>query len=337
MRSELVSLVIGFSYLGILFLIAAWGDKRASQGRSIINSSLVYTLSIAVYCTAWTFYGSVGRATETGLSFLLVYLGPTLAMLMGWFMLRKMIRITKAQKITSIADFISARYGKSTPLGVLVTLIAVIGVMPYIALQLKAITISHALLTDYPLVATTASLAATSFWFDKSFWIAMVLAVFIILFGTRHLDASERHEGMVAAIAFESIVKLMAFLAAGFFVVFWLYQGPADLFSQAAQRPDLIGTLGLDVVPGGALGWVGILILSTLAFITLPRQFQVLVIENVDGQHLKRAGWIFPLYLFAINLMVIPIALAGLLHNAGLPDDYVLALPLSAGLDFLPL
>ncbi|GLR64305.1 sensor histidine kinase [Marinospirillum insulare] len=336
MRTEWVSLAVGFSYLGILFLIAAWGDKRSIQGRSIINSPLVYALSIAVYCTAWTFYGSVGRAAETGLSFLLVYLGPTLAMLLGWFMIRKMIRISRAQKITSIADFISARYGKSTRLGVLVTLIAVIGVMPYIALQLKAITISHALLTGYPLEPTQA-LATKAFLFDKSFWVAIVLAVFIILFGTRHLDASERHEGMVAAIAFESIVKLLAFLAAGIFVVFWLYQGPMDLFEQAASRTDLVGTLGLDAVPGGAVGWVGTLILSTLAFITLPRQFQVLVIENVDERHVKRAGWIFPLYLFAINIMVIPIALAGLLMGDGSPDDYVLTLPLAAGLDALPL
>lgn len=336
MRTELVSLAVGFSYLSILFLIAAWGDKRSSQGRSIINSPLVYTLSIAVYCTAWTFYGSVGRAAETGLSFLLVYLGPTLAMLLGWFMIRKMIRISRAQKITSIADFISARYGKSTRLGVLVTLIAVIGVMPYIALQLKAITISHALLTGYPL-APTQALVEKTFLMDKSFWVALVLAIFIILFGTRHLDASERHEGMVAAIAFESIVKLLAFLAAGIFVVFWLYQGPMDLFTQAASRTDLVGTLGLDAVPGGAVGWVGTLILSTLAFITLPRQFQVLVIENVDERHVKRAGWMFPLYLFAINLMVIPIALAGLLMGAGSPDDFVLTLPLAAGLEFLPL
>jgi len=336
MRTELVSLAVGFSYLGILFLVAAWGDKRSSQGRSIINSPLVYSLSIAVYCTAWTFYGSVGRAAETGLSFLLIYLGPTLAMLLGWFMIRKMIRISRAQKITSIADFISARYGKSTRLGVLVTLIAIIGVMPYIALQLKAITISHALLTGYPLPPIQA-LTEKSFLVDKSFWVALILAIFIILFGTRHLDASERHEGMVAAVAFESIIKLLAFLSAGLFVVFWLYQGPMDLLEKAASKPDLIGSLGIDAIPGGAVGWVGTLILSTLAFITLPRQFQVLVIENVDERHVKRASWMFPLYLFAINIMVIPIALAGLLLGEGVPDNFVLTLPLAAGLEFLPL
>ena len=338
MRAELVSLAFAFGYLAILFLIAAWGDKRSSQGRSIINSPVVYSLSIAVYCTAWTFYGSVGRAADSGPSFLLIYLGPTLAMLLGWFLIRKMVRIARAQKITSIADFISARYGKSVALGVLVTLIAVVGIMPYIALQLKAITISHAVLTGYP-VTPGQTLAQGTFWFDKSLWVALVLAIFIILFGTRHLDASERHEGMVAAIAFESIIKLLAFTAIGLFVVFWLYDGPMDLFSQAATRPDLVNSMGLDAVPGQALGWVGTLFLATLAFLTLPRQFQVLVVENVDEQHIKRASWMFPLYMVAINLFVIPIALAGLLLGGAAqePDSFVLTLPLAAGLETLPL
>lgn len=332
-----VLLAVAFSYLAILFLIAAWGDRRAETGRSVINSSIVYTLSIAVYCTAWTFYGSVGRATDSGPSFLLIYLGPTLAMLLGWVMIRKMVRIARAQKITSIADFISARYGKSGSLAALVTLIAIVAIMPYIALQLKAITISHSVLTSYPLAATPTE--GEGFWMDQSFWIALVLAAFIILFGTRHLDASERHEGMVAAIAFESIIKLVAFLAVGLFVVFWLYKGPIDLFQQAAAHPDLVHSMGLDAVPGGALGWVGTLVLATLAFITLPRQFQVLVVENVDERHLKRASWMFPLYLVAINLFVIPVAFAGVLLGspAQEPDSFVLTLPLAAGLEALPL
>ncbi|SFB85349.1 Na+/proline symporter [Marinospirillum celere] len=335
--SDWVTLGVAFSYLAILFLIAAWGDRRAEQGRSVINSPVVYTLSIAVYCTAWTFYGSVGRATDSGPSFLLIYLGPTLAMLLGWMMFRKMIRIARAQRITSIADFISARYGKSGPLAALVTLIAVVAIMPYIALQLKAITVSHAVLSGYPLLPTDIS--GENFWIDKSLWIALVLAVFTILFGTRHLDASERHEGMVAAIAFESIIKLVAFLALGLFVVFSLYQGPADLFRQAADHPGLIDSMGLDAVPGGAVGWVGTLVLATLAFITLPRQFQVLVVENVDEQHLKKASWMFPLYLVAINLFVIPVAFAGVLLGGAAqePDSFVLTLPLAAGLEALPL
>jgi len=338
MRSDPIILIIAFGYLALLFIIAAWGDRRAEQGRSVIGSSTVYALSIAVYCTAWTFYGSVGRAAEHGPSFLLIYFGPTLAMLLGWLLIRKMVRIARAQRITSIADFISARYGKSGRIGALVALIAVIGVIPYIALQLKAITISYGVLTSYPGIAAD-HIPGSHFLLDKSFWIAIVLAVFIILFGTRQLDASERHEGMVTAIAFESIVKLLAFLAVGIFVTFFLYSGPVDLFQRAAEHPALIDSLGLTDVPGGSAGWVGLLVLSTLAFITLPRQFQVLVVENVDENHLRRASWMFPLYLFAINLFVIPVALAGLMLGSAAqsPDSFVLTLPLAAGKEVLSL
>ncbi|CAM3404538.1 sensor histidine kinase [Halomonas lysinitropha] len=338
MRSSVVVLTVAFGYLALLFVIAAWGDRRAEQGRSLIGSPTVYALSIAVYCTAWTFYGSVGRAAQYGPSFLLIYLGPTLAMLMAPFVIRKMVRIASAQRITSIADFISARYGKSSSLGALVALIALIGITPYIALQLKAITVSHAVLVNYP-EAAELRLADESFWADKSFWVALVLAVFIILFGTRHLDASERHEGMVAAIAFESLVKLVAFLTVGVFTVFVLFNGPADLFARVAAEPELTRLMSLEAVPGGALGWVGMLVLAFLAFLTLPRQFQVLVVENVDERHLKRASWLFPLYLLVINLFVIPIAMAGLLLGdvSSDPDSFVLTLPLSAGLEGLPL
>ncbi|GHC36492.1 sensor histidine kinase [Aidingimonas halophila] len=338
MRTDPIVLGIAFGYLALLFVIAAWGDRRAEQGRSIIGSPTVYALSIAVYCTAWTFYGSVGRAAEGGPSFLLIYLGPTLAMLTSPFIIRKMVRIARTQRITSIADFLSARYGKSVEVGVLVAIIALIGITPYIALQLKAITLSHAVLMNYP-QAPELRMAEESFWNDKSFWVALVLAVFIILFGTRHLDASERHEGMVAAIAFESLIKLVAFLCVGLFTVFVIFNGPGDLLATARQTDDLTRLLSLDAVPGGAVGWVGTLVMAFLAFLTLPRQFQILVVENVDETHLKRASWLFPLYLFAINIFVIPIALAGLLiADAGQdPDSFVLTLPLSAGLEGLPL
>ena len=338
MRTDAVILGTAFGYLALLFVVAAWGDRRAEQGRSLIGSPTVYALSIAVYCTAWTFYGSVGRAAEYGPSFLLIYLGPTLAMLLAPFVVRKMVRIAARQRITSIADFISARYGKSTGLGALVALMALISITPYIALQLKAITVSHAVLINYPNAADT-TLVDEHFWMDKSLWVAMVLAVFIILFGTRHLDASERHEGMVAAIALESLVKLVAFMAVGLFVVFVMFEGPGALFAQVAATPALADTMRLDSVPGGVTGWVGMLVLAFLAFLTLPRQFQVLVVENVDEQHLARASWLFPLYMLLINLFVIPIALAGLLlgASAGDPDSFVLTLPLSAGLEGLPL
>ncbi|MDX9943728.1 MAG: sensor histidine kinase [Azonexus sp.] len=317
-------------YVAVLFAIARFGDARADAGRSIISGN-VYALSLAVYCTSWTFFGSVGRATSGGLSFLTIYLGPTL-MLLCLGLIIKMIRIAKAQRITSIADFIAARYGKSQLLAGLVTVIAVIGIIPYIALQLKAVAASLDVLFDQP--GHTVSLWGV----DGTLLVAAVLALFAILFGTRHLDATERHEGMVAAVAFESLVKLIAFIAVGLFVTFVMFDGFADIFARAAAHPDLGGLLTLD--PARAGNWASLILLSGLAIIFLPRQFQVMVVENVDESHLRRAVWLFPLYLLLINIFVLPIALGGLLHFSGQalnPDTFVLTLPLSQGAESLAL
>ena len=254
-------------YLGTLFAIARYGDARADAGRSIISAN-VYALSLAVFCTSWTFFGSVGRATSGGLSFLTIYLGPTL-MLLCVGVLVKMLRIAKAQRITSIADFIAARYGKSALLAGLVTVIAVIGVVPYIALQLKAVAASLEVLVDQP--GQGVRLAGI----DSTLLVAAVLAAFTILFGTRHLDATERHEGMVAAVAFESLVKLLAFLAVGLFVTYGMYDGFSDIFTRAAAHPQLRSLLAPDTPQAST--WVAMIVLSAFAIIFLPRQFQVLV------------------------------------------------------------
>ncbi len=331
------TLVIGASlaYLATLFAIAWWGDRRAESGRSVIASPWVYALSIAVYCTAWTYFGSVGRASTEGIWFLPIYLGPTLAMILAWLVVRKMVRIAKTHRITSIADFIASRYGKSPAIAGLVTLITVIGIVPYIALQLKAISAAYQLLTEGSLVASSA--VDPAWWQDSTFYLALALAGFIILFGTRRLDMTERHEGMVAAIAFESVVKLVAFLAVGLFVTFWLFSGPADLFAQAMTVESLAGLMRFDHGGSGHVHaqWFALVLLAGLAFLFLPRQFQVMVVENVDEDHIKKASWIFPLYLLLINLFVIPIALAGLLIFTGGqadPDLFVLSLPLSEGM-----
>ena len=196
-----VLIAVSLLYLGLLFAVAWWGDRRADCGRSLIDSPTIYALSMAVYCTTWTFYGSVGRAAVSGIGFLPVYLGPTLVMALGWFILLKMIRIVKANRITSIADFISSRYGKSHLLGGLVTIIAVVGIVPYIALQLKAVSSTVGLLLSYPDIVMPHRSPTMPVAVDISFYIALILAAFTIVFGTRHLDATERHEGMVAAIA----------------------------------------------------------------------------------------------------------------------------------------
>lgn len=329
------ALVLGASlaYLLLLFVVAWWADARSQQGRSVIGNAWVYALSMAVYCTAWTYFGSVGRAASGGVWFLPIYLGPTLAMVLAWTVLRKMIRIAHTYRITSIADFMASRYGKSPLLAGLVTLITVVGIVPYIALQLKAVSSGYALLTT-PLGAP--STGRGSWWLDGTLYVALALAGFTMIFGTRHLDSTERHEGMVAAIAFESVVKLVAFVAVGVFVTWGLFGGPGDLFARAMAVPELKALLS-PAQQGTRFAyaqWFALTMLSMLSVIFLPRQFQVMVIENVDEQHLKRAAWVFPAYLLAINVFVLPIALGGLLYfgaGAANADTFVLSLPLAAG------
>jgi len=320
--------VTSFGYLSLLFAIAYYGDRRADTGRSVIANPYIYALSIAVYCTSWTFYGSVGRAASTGVGFLPIYLGPTLMFALGWFVLRKIIRISKVHHITSIADFISSRYGKSHLLGGMVTVIAVVGIMPYITLQLRAVSLSFNVLLNYPDVANPVPPALPLFG-DTALWVAILMALFAILFGTRHIDATEHHEGMVAAIAFESVVNLVAFAAVGIFVTWGLFDGFDDLFGKAAAMPELAKLMSMDV-PGAS--WIPLTLLSMMAIICLPRQFQVTVVENVDEGHFNKAVWLFPLYLLIINIFVLPIAFGGLLRfpdgsvNA---DTFVLALPMA--------
>jgi diguanylate cyclase (GGDEF)-like protein len=327
--------LVAVAYLGILFGVAYHGERRAACGRSLIANPYVYSLSMAVYATAWTFYGSVGRAASGGISFLPVYLGPTVMACLWWLLLRKIIRIAHDNHITSLADFISSRYGKSALLAGLVTTVAVLGVTPYMSLQLKAVAASFDVLlgkTDMP----AAPLSMHSVLTDTAFYVALALGAFTIIFGTRHIDTAERHEGMVAAIAFESLVKLVAFLSVGVFVTFGMYDGFGDLFSKAAQLPQAkaeftIGSQGTDIFQSWA-SLFSVAFISMLAVLFLPRQFQVAVVENVDEAHLNKAIWLFPLYLLLFNIFVLPIAFGGLLHFApgtADPDTFVLTLPMS--------
>jgi len=327
-----VIVVASFGYLGLLFAIAYYADQRADAGRSIIRSPYVYSLSLAVYATAWTFYGSVGRASADGVGFLPIYIGPTLIIAIWWLVMRKIVRIARQNRITSLADFVASRYGKSALLGGVVTVIAVIGIVPYISLQLKAVSNSYTILTHYPEIIAPAAHANVPLFEDTALWVAMILALFTIAFGTRHLDAAEHHQGMVAAIAFESLVKLLAFLAVGVFVTFGIYDGFGDVFRRAASDPELRALMTpLEGVAGSYASWVWLTILSMLAIMFLPRQFQVTVIENLDENHLKKAVWLFPLYMLAINIFVLPLAFGGRLHFPGGAvdgDTFVLALPM---------
>ena len=326
MLNASIVLLVSLLYLGVLFAIASYGDRRADQGRSVIRSPYVYTLSLGVYCTAWTFYGSVGLASRQGLAFLPVYLGPTLAALLFGFVVQKMLRITRAQGITSIADFIAARYGKSAMLAGLVTVVAVASAIPYIALQLKAVAASVT-----TLIGGSGDAGGGA---DTALLVLLLIALFSVLFGTRHIDATEHHEGMVLAVAFESVVKLAAFLIVGAYVTYVMFDGVGDLLGQAAALPD---GPPLTVEGGSAAyaDWFLIMALSGMAFLFLDRQFQVAVIENVDETHLRTASWLLPGYLLLINLFVLPIALAGLLRGVGEGDLFVLLLPMASGHEWL--
>jgi Na+/proline symporter/signal transduction histidine kinase len=327
-----VIVLISFAYLGLLFAIAYYADRRADAGRSVIASAYIYSLSLAVYATAWTFYGSVGRAAVNGVGFLPIYIGPTLVIALWWIVMRKILRISKQNRITSLADFIASRYGKSALLGGVVTVIAVIGILPYISLQLKAVSNSFTIVLQYPEIIMPAKLGAVPLLQDTALWVALILAAFTIVFGTRHLDAAEHHEGMVAAIAFESLVKLFAFLAVGIWVSFVLYDGFGDIFTRASADAQLQPLFApLEGVAGSYSSWVWLTILSMLAIMFLPRQFQVTVIENKDEKHLNKAIWLFPLYMLAINIFVLPIAFGGRLHFPGGnvdADTFVLTLPM---------
>ena len=326
------TLVVGasFAYLLLLFAVASFGNWRGTQGRSVIDNAWVYALSMAVYCTAWTYFGSVGRAASAGIWFLPIYLGPTLAMVLAWLVVRKMLRIAKSYRITSIADFIGSRYGKSQTLAGLVTLITVVGIVPYIALQLKAVSVGYAVMTT-PL--GQAMPTQQNWWNDNTLYFALALAAFTIVFGTRRLDTSERHEGMVAAIAFESIVKLLAFLAVGMFVTYGLFDGMGDIFARARAVPELAALLS-STKSFDYGQWFSLTLLAMFSVVLLPRQFQIMVVENVNERHLRRAAWVFPAYLLLINIFVLPVAIGGLLvFGTGKmdPEAFVLSLPLASG------
>jgi len=308
-------LAVCLGYVVLLFAVAFIVDRRTRTRRlGWLNSPVVYTLSISIYCTSWTFYGAVGSAARNGLEFVAIYLGPTLVFVGWWWCLRKLVRIGRAHRITSIADLISSRYGKSSSLAVLVTVIALIATTPYIALQLQSLTRS------YQVIAGESDGVATAFW------IAAGMALFTILFGTRNLDANERHQGVVAAIAVEAVVKLFALLAVGVFATWSLADGFTDIFADVPAEV----VVGAGEVFGAR--WAVLTFLSATAIICLPRQFQVTVVENVDERHLSTASWLFPLYLFGMTLFIMPIAIVGLkvMPPGANPDLFVLTLPLSA-------
>ncbi|MBR0941146.1 MULTISPECIES: PAS domain-containing hybrid sensor histidine kinase/response regulator [Bradyrhizobium] len=317
-----------FGYIGFLFLVASHGDRRSPAGRGRA-SGLIYPLSLAIYCTSWTFFGSVGFATRASTDFLAIYVGPILMIGLGAGVLRRVIQLAKAHNITSIADFIGARYGKSQAAAATVALIAIIGSVPYIALQLKAVASSlETILSEDQAFSHIPILG------DMALMVTLAMAAFAVLFGTRQTDATEHQHGLMLAVATESIVKLIAFLAAGIFVTFWMFS-PHELIERAMKTPEAVRAINYSPSIGNFLTMT---LLSLCAIMLLPRQFHVSVVENSSDAEVSRARWLFPFYLVAINLFVIPIALAGLVtfpFGAADPDMYVLALPMEGGAGLL--
>jgi Na+/proline symporter/CheY-like chemotaxis protein/nitrogen-specific signal transduction histidine kinase len=317
-----------FGYIGFLFLVASHGDRRSSAGRGRA-SGLIYPLSLAIYCTSWTFFGSVGFATRSSTDFLAIYVGPILMIGLGAGVLRRVIQLAKAHNITSIADFIGARYGKSQAVAATVALIAIIGSVPYIALQLKAVASSLETILSEDQAFSHIPIVG-----DMALMVTLAMAAFAVLFGTRQTDATEHQHGLMLAVATESIIKLVAFLTAGIFVTFWMFS-PHELIERAMKTPEAVRAINYSPSIGNFLTMT---LLSLCAIMLLPRQFHVSVVENSSDAEVGRARWLFPLYLVAINLFVIPIALAGLVSfpfGAADPDMYVLALPMERGADLI--
>jgi PAS domain S-box-containing protein len=319
--SPLVSIVLG--YLLFLFGVAYWAERSPRVQHPRLQM-LTYVLTASVYCTAWTFYGSVGLAAHRGLEFLTIYLGPALVALLWPFLLRRLVRVVKEQRITSVSDFIASRYGKSAPLGALVAVLVALGLIPYIALQLQAVSQSFKLMVRHETILELL---------DPTLLVAVVLGVFGILFGARNPDFTRVQRGLLSAVAVESVVKLLAFLIVGAYVTWGLFGGFGDIFRRVLADPELARLLTLGEPPAASFPrWSALLLISMAAVVFLPRQFHVLVVQNQDERHVGQASWMFPLYLFLINLFVLPIAFAGLLLlPRAQADHFVLLLPLSSG------
>ncbi|MDN3676936.1 ATP-binding protein [Flavobacterium paronense] len=318
MNSFFLLIILAF-YLGILFIIAHWAERK--ENSKWTNNPYIYSLSLAVYCTAWTYYGSIGVAANSGLSYLPIYLGPIIIAPAWIVILKKIIRISRVNKISSIADFISLRYGNSRFLGAVVTIVCLFGILPYIALQLKSIS------ETFHLVTNTKS--SSNVFEDSTTYVAFALAFFSSIYGTRYVDASEKRKGIVTAVALESVLKLVFFIIIGVYVTFFVFDGFNDIYAKASLLENFHEKNTIGGLPQ-AINWFFLCLLSMFAIFLLPRQFQVSVIENNRENHVNTAIWLFPLYLLLFNIFVYPIAWGGNILFEGQTvnsDTYSLLIP----------
>ena len=287
-------------YLALLFFIAFWAQKRKSNFWA--NNPYVYSLSLAVYCTAWTYYGSIGVAANQGLEYLAIYIGPII-IIPAWIVINsKIIRISRVNKISSIADFISLRYGNSRSFGAIISVVCILAIIPYIGLQIKAISDTFHLVTK--------SENPNNIFTDTATYVVLLIAIFSSYYGTRYVDASEKRLGIISAVAVESFLKLIFFVILGIFVTYGIFNGFDDIYEKAKNLPEFTQRNSFNGLEG-SFNWMLTSMLSMTAIFLLPRQFHTTIIENRKENHLKTAIWVFPLYLLIFNFFVFPIAWGG--------------------------
>ncbi|WP_041713663.1 PAS domain-containing hybrid sensor histidine kinase/response regulator [Paraglaciecola sp. T6c] len=313
---SLMAIVVG--YLLILFLLAFWGDKRAKAHQ---QHPYIYSLALGVHCTSWAFFGTTTQAAHYGWAFIPTYMGVICVFLFAHPILRRVANVCHQHNISSLADFLSLRYDKSHFLAALVTLLCFIGVVPYIALQLDAVTGGIRVVTG-----------ADNLWPDGvGFYVAVLMAIFAVLFGTRSLNLTDKHPGLMFTVAFESVVKLAGLVIVGLFVCYSLYDGVFDLLGKAQLHQRASETINAD---SGVWVYASQMLLGVCSMFCLPRQFHINFIENNGDKEITTARWLFPLYLLGMTLFVLPIALAGhMLFPEGSvsTDTYALALPVASG------
>ena len=299
MNSYLLFLLV-IIYLGLLFFIAYFAEKRKSN--FWVNNPYIYALSLAVYCSAWTYYGSIGVAANQGLEYMAIYIGPIIIIPSWIFINSKIIKISRVNKISSIADFIALRYGNSRSLSALVAVVCIFAIIPYIGLQIKSISETFHLVTE--------TKHSENVFFDSATYVVLIIALFASYYGTKYVDASEKRLGIISAVAVESFLKLIFFVILGIFVVYGVFNGFEDIYKQAEKLPDFASKNSFNGLEGG-FNWFLMSMLSMSAIFLLPRQFHTAIVENRKEKHLKTAIWLFPLYLLIFNFFVFPIAWGG--------------------------
>lgn len=319
MMSSFALFTVVLFYLALLFLVAHLAEKKKSK--LWINNPYIYALSLAVYCTAWTYYGSIGVAATSGLNYLPIYIGPIMIIPAWIYINTRIVRIARVNKISSLADFISLRYGNSRSFSAIITVVCLLAIVPYIGLQIKAISETFHLVTETPMSKNILT--------DNATFVVILIALFSSYYGTRYVDASEKRLGIISAIALESFLKLFFIIILGLFVIYFVFDGFSDIYQKASQFEDFKEKNTFNGIED-AMNWMILCMISGTAICILPRQFHTAIVENRQEKHIKTAIWFFPLYLLIFTIFIFPIAWGGRLIFEGQkvnPEFYSILIP----------